>query len=162
MTPKTKNILFATDLSENSAYAFNYAVDLAKKNKAKIIILHAIEPVSQSAIAYLGMDWAVKVEKEHVKKDIKEVKNRVQEFCKKAQGKAGARCSDLVSKTIVLVGHPTEEILNAANKEKCDMIVLGSHGKGFLAHTFLGSVSSGVLHRSRKPVLIIPPPSEKH
>jgi nucleotide-binding universal stress UspA family protein len=40
-------------------------------------------------------------------------------------------------------------------------MVLGTHGKGFLAHTFLGSVSSSVLHRTRKPVFIIPLPSEK-
>jgi nucleotide-binding universal stress UspA family protein len=41
------------------------------------------------------------------------------------------------------------------------VIVLGTHGKGFLAHTFLGSVSSAVLHRTRKPVFIIPLSSEK-
>jgi nucleotide-binding universal stress UspA family protein len=41
------------------------------------------------------------------------------------------------------------------------VIVLGTHGKGFLAHTFLGSVSKAVLHRTRKPVFIIPLPSEK-
>jgi nucleotide-binding universal stress UspA family protein len=51
--------------------------------------------------------------------------------------------------------------LNIADEEHCDAIVLGTHGKGFLAHTFLGSVSSAVLHRTRKPVFIIPLPSEK-
>ena len=54
-----------------------------------------------------------------------------------------------------------EEILNAATDEGCDVIVLGTHGKGFLAHAFLGSVSKAVLHRPRKPVFIIPLPSEK-
>jgi nucleotide-binding universal stress UspA family protein len=50
--------------------------------------------------------------------------------------------------------------LNVAEDEGCDMIVLGTHGKGFLAHAFLGSVSSAVLHRTRKPVYIIPLPPE--
>jgi nucleotide-binding universal stress UspA family protein len=59
------------------------------------------------------------------------------------------------------VDHPPEAILNAADKEGCDAIVLGTHGKGFLAHAFLGSVSSAVLHRTRKPVFIIPLPSER-
>ena len=51
--------------------------------------------------------------------------------------------------------------MNTANEEGCDVIVLGTHGKGFLAHTFLGSVSNAVLHRTRKPVFMIPLPSEK-
>jgi nucleotide-binding universal stress UspA family protein len=59
------------------------------------------------------------------------------------------------------VGHPVDEILKIADEEGCDMIVLGTHGKGFLAHAFLGSVASSVLDRTRKPVFIIPLPSEK-
>jgi nucleotide-binding universal stress UspA family protein len=62
---------------------------------------------------------------------------------------------------VVEVGYPAEEILKAADEEGCDLIILGSHGKGFLKHTFLGSVSRSVLERSRKPVFTIPLPSEK-
>jgi nucleotide-binding universal stress UspA family protein len=85
----------------------------------------------------------------------------LQEFCKKAEAQIGPPCVELVSKILVPVGHPPDEILNAADKENCDVIVVGSHGKGFLAHTFLGSVSNAVLHRTRKPVFIIPLPAEK-
>ena len=46
-------------------------------------------------------------------------------------------------------------------KEGCDVIVLGTHGKGFLSHAFLGSVSNAILHRTHKPVLIVPLPPEK-
>jgi nucleotide-binding universal stress UspA family protein len=53
------------------------------------------------------------------------------------------------------------EILTTAEEEGCDLIVLGSHGKGFLEHTFLGSVSRMVLDRTRKPVFTIPLPSEE-
>jgi len=58
----------------------------------------------------------------------------------------GPPCVELISKILVRVGYPPVEILNTADKEGCDVIVLGTHGKGFLAHTFLGSVSSSVLH----------------
>ena len=85
----------------------------------------------------------------------------LQEFCEKTEAHIGSPCADLISKFLIPRGHPTEEILNAADKESCDVIVLGTHGKGFLAHTFLGSVSSAVLHRTRKPVFIVPLPSEK-
>jgi nucleotide-binding universal stress UspA family protein len=59
------------------------------------------------------------------------------------------------------VGYPAEEILNVTDEEGCDLIILGTHGKGFLKQTFLGSVSNAILHRAQKPVLLIPFPSEK-
>lgn len=68
---------------------------------------------------------------------------------------------ELVSKILVPIGHPVEEILKAADEESCDAIVLGTHGKGFLKQTFLGSVAGSVLERARKPVFIIPLPLEK-
>jgi len=51
--------------------------------------------------------------------------------------------------------------LKAADEEGCDVIVLGTYGKEFQRHTFLGSVAEDVLKRTRKPVFIIPLPSEK-
>jgi nucleotide-binding universal stress UspA family protein len=45
MIPKIKKILYATDLSKNSVYAFRYAIDMAQKLDARIIILHVIEPI---------------------------------------------------------------------------------------------------------------------
>ena len=45
MIPQIKKILYATDLSKNSAYAFFYAVDMAKRHNARIVIVHAVEPI---------------------------------------------------------------------------------------------------------------------
>ena len=45
MIPRIKNILYATDLSKNSAYAFRYAVNSAQKHDAQIHILHVIETI---------------------------------------------------------------------------------------------------------------------
>jgi nucleotide-binding universal stress UspA family protein len=159
LIPQIKKILYATDLSKNSSYAFLYATDMAKRHNATIIILHAVEPVPAYANAYSGMTFALKQEQQG--EIIEDIKKALQEFCKKAEAQFGPPCVALVSKILVPRGHPPEEILNAANEEGCDVIVLGTHGKGFLAHTFLGSVSSAVLHRTRKPVFIIPLPSEK-
>jgi nucleotide-binding universal stress UspA family protein len=44
MIPEIKKILYATDLSKNSSYAFLYAADMAKRHNAKIVILHSVEP----------------------------------------------------------------------------------------------------------------------
>jgi len=55
-------------------------------------------------------------------------------------------------------GSPPEVILSKADELDCDVIVLGTHGKGIIANTFLGSTSKRVLRRTRKPVFIIPLP----
>jgi len=159
MIPGIKKILYTTDLSKNSSYAFLYATDMAKRHDARIVILHVIEPIPAYAEVYGAMtDEFKRKQREEI---IESMKNHLKEFCKKAEAQIGPPCVELVSKILVPVGHPPEEILNAADEEGCDVIVVGTHGKGFLAHTFLGSVSNSVLHRTRKPVLIIPLPSER-
>lgn len=161
MIPEIRKILYATDHSKNSAYAFYYAVDIARERGAKIVILHVIEFLPRGV--YPG---ALGAGREHEpseteKVDFEQTRNHLQKVCQKAENEIGPPCVELVSNTIVRVGYPAEEILNVADEEGCDLIILGTHGKGFLKRTFLGSVSNAVLHRAQKPVLLIPLPSEK-
>jgi nucleotide-binding universal stress UspA family protein len=159
MIPQIKKILYATDLSKNSSYAFLYATDMARRHDAKIVILHVIEPIPTYAEVYIGVTDETK--RKQQEETVEELKKHLQGFCKKAEAQVGPPCVGLVSKILVPRGHPPDEILNTANEEGCDVIVLGTHGKGFLAHTFLGGVSNAVLHRTRKPVFLVPLPSEK-
>jgi nucleotide-binding universal stress UspA family protein len=159
MIPQVKKILYATDLSKNSSYAFLYATDMARKHDARIAILHVIEPLPPYAETFSGITAEMK--QKHLEETVQEMRGQLQLFCKKAEARIGPPCVELVSNILLVRGHPPEEILNAANEEGCDVIVLGTHGKGFLAHAFLGSVSEEVLHRTRKPVFIIPLPPEE-
>ena len=159
MTLKVKKILYATDLSKNSGYAFYHAVDIAQKHNAAIIILHAIEPVPPYAKTHGSiMD---KIERDGYEAFTEVIRKRLHNFCEKVEGTSGLPCVALVSKILVRVSYPVEEILKVADEEGCDVIVLGNHGKGFLRQTFLGSVSRSVMDRTRKPVFIIPLPSEE-
>jgi nucleotide-binding universal stress UspA family protein len=163
MIPRIKKILYATDLSKNSVYAYRYAMDMAEKYNAEIVVLHVIEPIPPQVRHYVSIyvdesKWEDKIKTER-EISIEQIKKRLQEFCKK-ESERDPRCLLLVSKILVQPGHPVEEILKAADEEACEVIVLGTHGKGFLKHTFLGSVACSVLDRSRKPVFIIPLPHE--
>jgi len=156
-----KKILYATDLSKNSAYAFQYALDVAQKSGARIVILHAIEPIPPMVRHYVKgfadeIRWEEKVKYEQ-ETAIEEIRRRLQVFCDREARKC-LPCVDLISATLVRPGHPVEEILKAAEEEACDILILGTHGKGFLKQTFLGSVARSVLDRTRKPVFIIPLP----
>jgi nucleotide-binding universal stress UspA family protein len=158
--PEIKNILYATDLSENSSYAFFYAADMAKRHNAGIVVLHSIES-SRHHVVSVAERMGREAKQREQRMNIEEITDRLQEFSKKMKTQLGVPCVELVSKILVPLGHPIEEILKAADDENCDAIVLGTHGKGFLRHTFLGSVAGSVVKRTQKPVFIIPLPSEK-
>jgi nucleotide-binding universal stress UspA family protein len=53
------------------------------------------------------------------------------------------------------IGTPAQEILKAADKQKVDMIVMGSHGHGAFGTLLLGSVTQKVLHNAKVPVLVV-------
>jgi len=158
MVPQIKTILFATDLSKNSAYAFYYAVHMAKRDDAKIVILHAVEPLPHMAITF--RDFPQKVAKNRWDETVKKFKERIQDISVKVDTQMGISSVDLVSNILIRPGSPAEEILKVADEESCDVIVLGTHGKGVLKQTLLGSVSNSVLLRTRKPVFVVPLPSE--
>ena len=165
MIPQIKKILYATDLTKNSSYAFYFAADLARKHDAKIVILHCMASIPPSIYYEDGLAdgnrTLKKIQENKKEDDIAEIRKGLQEFCQKAESQIGPPCIDLVSNVVVREGYPVEEILNTADAEGCDVIVLGTHGKGWLKQTFLGSIARSVLERSRKPVFIIPLPSEE-
>jgi len=155
MIPEIKKILYVTDLSKNSPYAFNYAVGMARKNEATIVILHIVEPLPSFGIGFKDFREMV----EHGKKD---KAHQEMEKRRKAINKlANSDIHKSVSNIIIRIGDPVEEILKVADEERYDVIILGSHEKRFLTQTFLGSVCDAVLHRIRKPVFIIPLPLEE-
>ena len=86
MIPEIKKILYATDLSKNSSYAFLYAADMARRHNARIIILHSVEPVRHMYAE--GMSDRVeeilqKAKKGEREADVEEIKKYLQDFCKK-------------------------------------------------------------------------------
>jgi len=161
MVPRIGKILYATDLSKNSVYAFRYAAKMAEEYDAAIIILHVIEPIPSIAKRDMKIfvDEAKWEEKIKYEQDlaIDRIKKRLQEFCRQ-EAQEAPRCVARVTSILVRPGYPVEEILKAADEEDCSMIALGTHGKGFLRQTFLGSVARSVLERADRPVFIVPLP----
>lgn len=156
MIPKIKRVLYATDLSENSMYAFRYAVNTIEKHDAEMIILHVIEDISPAVWAYGMLDRDMTDIKDGT---MEKLDARLDEFCK-SELREKPECLKRIRGVEIRKGYPAEEILRTADEKKCDVIIMGTHGKGLLTHTFLGSVAERVLRRSRKPVFIIPLPKK--
>lgn len=161
MIPQIKKILYTTDLSDNSAYVFRYAINSAKKHNANIIILHVLERMSSSTKtlidSYLSEEIQKKISEDRKAWSMDRIRNRLKIFCEK-ELKDDPDCKDRVDAIKVYEGFPAEVILQKADELNCDAIIMGTHGKGIIANTFLGSTSKRVLRRTRKPVFIIPMP----
>jgi len=107
MIPKIKRILYATDLTKNALYAFFYATDMAKKYDAPIVMLHAVEP----PLLYFtpaSLETAERAKGEEQEIDLKEMKQRLRDYCERMEVYLGYPCSDLVSDTLVPEGYPVE------------------------------------------------------
>jgi nucleotide-binding universal stress UspA family protein len=161
MIPTIKKILYATDLSPNSAYVFRYAINSAIKHDANIIILHVFEKISVTTEAQLGVyieqDLRKKIYDDRRESTIDRIKKRLQIFCEK-ELEDNAESVNRVESIEMAEGFPAEEILSKADELNCDVIIMGTHGKGIIQHAFLGSTAKRVLRRTRKPVFIIPLP----
>ena len=159
MIPEYKKILYATDLSINSAHAFKHAISLARRYNAKITLLHILPEVDASTMNYvatvMGEEKLAGLELEH-KAEIKdEIRLRLHKFAKEElidHPEDVERIADIE----VHYGNPVAHILQHADGLEVDMIVLGSHGKGALKYAFLGSVAEKVLRKSHRPMLVVP------
>ena len=159
MIPKIKNILYATDLTENSAYAFGYAINSAEKHDAHIHILHVLEQLPSQTGEYPFPFQLDKVREESRQELLKEIKKRLEEFCQ-SEFKGNPERLKRVASIQVVEGYPAGTILDKAEESKADMVIMGTHGKGWLAHAFFGSVAEAVLQRIKTPVFIIPLPEK--
>jgi nucleotide-binding universal stress UspA family protein len=163
MFPRIKKILYATDLSKNSAYAFRYAANSAQKHDAEIHILHVIEPVpppTKLSLSDLRGPEEVIKEYEKTKEDqIRRIDARIKEFARRELQKDQDTLKRIASIQVV-IGNPAEIILKKIDELQADVLVLGKHGGSLFKQTFLGSVSNEVLLRLRKPVFVIPIPEE--
>lgn len=59
-------------------------------------------------------------------------------------------------------GNPGQHLVDISNKQKCQLLVIGTRGQGTVARTILGSVSDYVLHHATIPVCIVRAPDTTH
>lgn len=156
-----KKILYATDLSKNSAFAFQYAMDYAEKHDAQIIILHVFEKLRWADMTELEDNLQIAEQLKGMARNkentINNIKKRLNNFCEKMR-RDEPSCSFKVAAIEICEGYPANMILEKADEFGCDLIVMGTHGKGLITHAFLGSVAEKVLRRSKRPVFTIPLP----
>ncbi len=156
-----QKILYATDLSQNSAYAFRYALAMAKRFDAEIAILHVIEEPTEGSRVLLNLfvneSQQQDIYEQRIQHAVQRMENRLKTIFEQ-EVKDDPDAQQRTREKIVVRGFPVESILTAADEVGASAIILGTHGKGLIGHTFLGSVAERVVKRSRKPVFVVPLP----
>jgi len=143
-----KHILVPTDGSELSRKAARGAVLFAKDCGARVSALH-VKPEPQLHYYMEGARYDPSVlEKvaEAAERDARTYLDYVEELCRDS----GVRCARLIETS----DDPYRVIIDTAIRNACDLIFIGSHGRGGLAGLLLGSVTSKVLTHSNIPVLV--------
>src|SRR5215831_4769581 len=129
---RIRRILHATDFSRASAAAFARAVDMAKTNRAELLLLHVHAPV----IPMAGDGYVEPALYEEIEGSARaNAQRRLDQLASKAK-KAGVRATALV-----VEGVAHEQITRTARSKRVDLVVLGTHGRTGLAKFFLGSVA---------------------
>ncbi len=140
-----KNILVATDFSESSDLAFDYALSLAKKFDARLLVVHVInEPVDLRGF------YVPHISFEKLEEEIEEgAKKMMEKFCR-------THLHDYENyDSFIVPGIPYDEIIKKAGEENADLIVIGTHGRTGLDHVLFGSTAEKVVRRSPTPVMTI-------
>ncbi len=149
-----QKIIFCTDFSENSHYAFTYALNLAKTYKSKLLLLHVTpEPVHPEQLSiYLPPEKLAELKLSQ--------KKELDEQLKKNYLDKMERFKDY--EVVIKTGEPFVEIIRLSKKTKADLIVMGTHGRTGLDYIFFGSTAEKVVRQSTCPVLTVRLPGKKY
>ena len=144
-----KNILIATDGSKLSDKAVTHAIDLAQALGAKLTAFYAAPDYPLPAYAD-GVVYEPVSRKEYAKLAAEDAQKILDAVTAKAAA-AGLDCRTAYS----IAAAPWEAILAAAKKNKCDAIVMASHGRRGVSALLLGSETQKVLTHSKLPVIVV-------
>jgi nucleotide-binding universal stress UspA family protein len=148
-------ILVPLDGSEHSLKALEEAAQIAKKFSGNITLIHvySVQPIMMpepSTVGSLSIPIITGAEVSTMIEAAKKLGNRILE-----DGEQRIKTSGLQVEKMLVEGHAVEEIVRVANQGSFDLIVIGARGVSHMREMLLGSVTDGVMHHVRCPVLVM-------
>jgi nucleotide-binding universal stress UspA family protein len=145
-----RHILAPTDFSDYSKQALRDALELAQTFGAKLSLLHVLKPSP-----YLG-EFTPPTMGEDLLSDLKQ-----QASAALARMLPEAQQATIEVTRSVVMGSPSLKIVETAEAEHVDLIVMATHGRTGLSHLLIGSGAERVVRTAPCPVLTMRPPAEK-
>jgi nucleotide-binding universal stress UspA family protein len=148
-----KTILVATDFSKPSEAALTYGRELARQFGATLLVVHVVDNLLTRAAASDGFAFSDPAFQ-------KEVEDAAR---KQTEGLLSDEDRDLLrAQTVLIVSNtPADAIADSARQAKVELIVMGTHGRGAVAHFFMGSVAERVVRIAPCPVLTVRHPEHE-
>ncbi len=138
-----RNILIATDGSDNTLRAISCGIELAKLSGATVYALYVVNtPATISETWTLGKEMIYEVMRKDGEKAVSKIKQL-------------GEASGVEVKELVLDGDPSSEIIEFAENNNIDLIVMGTLGKSGIEKFLIGSVAEKVVRGSKVPVMVV-------
>jgi len=137
-----QRIMIATDGSELGKKAVVTGIDIAKLSGAKVYAVYVVTPVAYTA---RDLGW-VRASMENFRAEGKRATAFVEDI---------AKAANVEVESVILEGHPAEEIVEFAEHNGMDFIVMVTLGKTGFDRFLLGSVAENVIRHSKTPVLVV-------
>lgn len=138
-------IVVATDFSEHADSAVGHAGKLAKALNVKLVVVYAVHDRLPHLILESSGQTSEKMLERHRAHAEKSLRDYVAHHLPGSDAEA-----------VVVTGLPHDAITRYARERKADLIVVGTHGHGFVAHVLVGSTAERIVHHAPCPVLIVP------
>lgn len=147
-----RRVLFATDFSDVSREALGYILKLRQAGCREVVLVHVIDEDETNAIFAepSGFTEPSGGYEQQIITRIRENAQKELDEVRQSLVRAGFRVLPHL-----IDGVPAREIMQIADAERVNLIIVGSHGKSNLLNILLGSVSEDVLHHARQPVLVV-------
>ena len=139
-------ILVPTDFSEPSDEALQYAKGLAEKFNASLHVLHVLEDLAAHA-------WTTEVYVSALPGVHEEMERQARE--RLDQALSPDEQAKYKAELVLRMGSAFVEVVRYAREQAIDLIVMGTHGRGAIAHMLLGSVAERVVRKANCPVLTV-------
>ncbi|MCO5045724.1 MAG: universal stress protein [Verrucomicrobia bacterium] len=143
-----KRILVPVDFSPITETVLDTAKTLARALRAEIVLLHVAQPEPE----FITYEPGPESVRQAVAREMTENHRKVQALHRQLE------TENIPATSLVVQGYIVEKILQEIERLNIDLVVMGSHGRSALYHMLLGSVSEGVLKKSKRPILIVPAP----
>jgi nucleotide-binding universal stress UspA family protein len=140
-----RKIMVATDGSEQVRKAVDSAIEIAKLSDAKLYAVYVVALGAYAITPSKDTEWE-KAVKEQLITEGKEATNYVENT---------GRVANIEVESIILEGSPADEILNFAEKNDIDLIVMGTQGKSAIQRFLIGSVAENVVRHYKKTVFVV-------
>ena len=140
-----RTILVPTDFSQAAEKALTWALEMAARWDARVVLLHALPPwedpvrMKEAGVSIAGFEASLRTDAE----------SQAQKLLAKIDQQ------EVTIQICILVGLPHTMICQVAQQEQADLIVMGSHGRTGLAHVLLGSVAENAMRYAPCPVLVV-------